>query len=86
MTKTGSVAGKVQDKHGVGQIGAEITVENTDLIGVTDMDASYCIPDVPAGQQRITARMVIGSQTKVVSVPPDGTVTVDFTLNPLKPG
>ena len=86
MTKTGTVAGKVQDKHHKGQVGAEIMVENTNLISVTGMDGIYRIPDVPAGQHRITASMVIGSQTKVVTVPAGGTVTVDFTVNPLTPG
>ena len=85
MTMTGMVEGIVQDKHGGKQIGAEVEILGTDLIAVTDMDGSYRIEEVPSGEQQIKASMVIGSQTKTVNVPASGTVTVDFTLNPLKP-
>jgi hypothetical protein len=83
MADTGTVEGKVLDTHGKEQPGAEVQIEGTELTGIAGIDGSYRIENVPAGQRRIKASMVLGHQTKDVVVPADGSVAVDFTVRPL---
>ena len=85
MTMTGTIEGKVHDRHGKEQIGAAIEVLNMNLITTTGVDGSYQIENVPAGEHQIKASMVLGSQTQTVNVPAHGTIVIDFTLNPLMP-
>jgi len=80
---TGTVKGTVKNKKGKDQIGAEVQVEGTNLIAVTDLKGAYSIDKVPSGEQKITASMVIGKDTKEADVPDGGTVTVDLVINPL---
>jgi hypothetical protein len=83
MTQTGTVKGKVEDRDGKGLAGAEIQVEGTQLIAITDMEGSYSIESVPTGARRITASMVLGTETKPVNVEAGRTVLVNFTVKPL---
>lgn len=83
MKLTGAVEGTVKDKKGDPQMGAEITVDGTELTAIANMDGSYSITDVPAGVQCIIASMVIGHATKEVKVPAGGSVTVDLVVDAL---
>ena len=84
--QTGTVTGTVKDKKGHAQIGAEVTVEDTDLIAITDMEGAFDFPKVPTGGQVLIASMVIGKTEAKVDVVADETVAVDLIINPMRPG
>jgi len=85
MKNNGIVKGVVKDHKGKPQEGATVQIDNTQLIAVTDRQGEYCLSEVPSGQQSVTANMVIAKATKVVDIPCDGAVEVDFIINPLQP-
>ena len=85
MKPIGNVEGTIKNREGVAQEGATVQIDGTELIAVTGSKGDYRINAVPSGRQSITASMVIAKQTKDVDIPEDGTVQVDFVMNPLAP-
>lgn len=80
--QTGTIAGRVTDA-GTGEpiVGADVRIAATRFAASANDSGQYVLRDVPAGEQRVTARR-IGYQavTLPVTVPDGGTVTLDFAL------
>lgn len=63
---------------------AYILVKDTPYFAATSRTGSYTIPNVPAGNYKITLwHERLPAQQKTVSVPADGAVTVDFDFGDL---
>ena len=81
--QTGRISGTVTDRAtGESLPGASVLVEGTTTGSVTNMDGRYEF-SAPAGTLTIVASFVGYDQSRrEVSVPADGTITVDFELYP----
>jgi len=80
-TATGSIGGTVVSEGATPLAGAVITVLGTALRAVTGTDGTYRIDSVPAGEARVTARM-LGRHpaTLTVRVEAGGLTRADFSL------
>ncbi|MBR2105508.1 MAG: carboxypeptidase-like regulatory domain-containing protein, partial [Bacteroidales bacterium] len=67
VSAQGTVKGKVLDEGGMGLPGANVFVKGTTIGTISDMDGNYQIPNVPSGEQTITASF-IGYSSMEVSV------------------
>ena len=78
----GSIEGIVSGKEGIPVEGADVVVEGKDLAVVTDQDGYYRIEEVPVGEQAITVSAAdYYSQTIIVNIEKDETITQDFPLD-----
>ncbi|MDQ6829226.1 MAG: SusC/RagA family TonB-linked outer membrane protein [Gemmatimonadota bacterium] len=80
----GVVSGRVTDaKTGEPINSVSVTVQGTQIGGVTGNDGTYRLARVPAGLRTLTARRVGYSALTVrVTVPEGGAATADFALQP----
>jgi hypothetical protein len=80
---TGSVRGKVIDSaNGEPMIGVTAVIKELGVYGVTDIDGSYVIPNVPAGKHTVVYQ-IMGYQTSStsVNVGAGGAVRANITMN-----
>jgi TonB-dependent receptor len=80
---TGSVRGKVIDSaNGEPMIGVTAVIKGLGVYGVTDIDGSYVIPNVPAGKHTVVYQ-IMGYQTSStsVNVGGGGAVRANITMN-----
>jgi TonB-dependent starch-binding outer membrane protein SusC len=78
---TGTISGRVVAAEGQPIVGAQVSIAGTTRGANTDQQGRYTIAGVPAGVQRVRARMLgytPGDQTVTISA--GGTATVDFQL------
>ncbi|MEO8448895.1 MAG: SusC/RagA family TonB-linked outer membrane protein [Gemmatimonadota bacterium] len=78
----GTVTGKVTDEaSGQPLVGARIQATTQAVFGVTNQQGAYALRGLAAGAHTLRVVMLgYGSITKPVTVPPGGTVTLDWTL------
>ncbi|MDE8654044.1 TonB-dependent receptor [Novosphingobium album (ex Liu et al. 2023)] len=79
----GRITGTVVNASGNFLRGAEVRVEGSDIVGVTDSDGRFILQRVPAGTQQLSITY-FGYETGRQSVDVGGGATVDITLA-LKP-
>jgi iron complex outermembrane receptor protein len=84
MAAMGSVIGRVTDaRSGVAIAGAQVAVERTRIWTTTDEDGRYRLANVPAGEQRVTARRIGHTPRSVTVSVGDGLeATADIALEP----
>src|SRR5438046_4841051 len=75
-----AVSGKVTDAAGRPLVAASVTVEGTQLGGVTREDGTYRIAQVPAGTRTIVARRLGYTQGRRTIPVTSGGATRDFQL------
>jgi len=83
--QTGTVAGKVTSTTGEALPGANVVVQIQALTlgAATDVNGTYTITNVPAGNQKITARFIgYRSDTREVNVAVGKITEVNFELSP----
>lgn len=81
---TGNIRGTVVDSASKQPLtNVSVTVEGTARRTITRADGSFDLSAVPAGTQSVRVRRIgFGTHTQNVTVPPGGTVTVEFGLVP----
>lgn len=81
FAQTGLLAGTVTDAEGDPLVGANIRVEQTTLGAATDLDGTFRITSIPAGDQSVVITLV-GYQRveRDVSIPPGGEARLDVSL------
>lgn len=78
---TGTVRGVVTDVAGEALIGANVVLEGTTLGSATDIDGSYIVLNVPAGEYTVTVSYVsYKSASASATVTAGGSADVNFTL------
>src|SRR5882672_2841283 len=77
-----SLTGTVTDPASAQPLaGVRITVVGTNRAVFTNQDGRYTITAVPSGTQRLLAALIgYGALTQTVTVPADGSVTLNFAL------
>src|SRR5438034_3598500 len=78
----GTIAGRVTDQaNGQPLVGVRVVLLGTSLIAQTNVDGRYTVSRVPPGQATVRASAVgFGAATRVVTVNPGETATVDLAL------
>jgi TonB-linked SusC/RagA family outer membrane protein len=81
---SGTLSGRVSDAAtGEPVVGAQVIVEGANIVRLTNDSGSYAIADVPAGEQRVTARRLgYRARTQTVTVHDAAVATLDFILDP----
>ena len=81
---TGSVRGVIRQTGTSAPLAnAEVTIVGSRLGGLSRNDGSYVIASVPAGPHRVRVRLFgFAPNEQSVTVPTDGSATVDFVLSP----
>ncbi|HWP82947.1 MAG TPA: TonB-dependent receptor plug domain-containing protein [Bacteroidota bacterium] len=83
--QAGTIAGKITSSAGEALPGANVIVQIAGLTlgAATDANGNYTITNVPAGNQKVTARFVgYRTETKDVNVEVAKITEVNFTLSP----
>ena len=81
QAQTGSVSGKVLDSKGVGIPGATVLIEGTTLGSSSNVDGTFNITNVPAGQRNLTISFVGYTSSRLpVTVVAGQNATADATL------
>ena len=81
LAQTGTVTGMVQSADGQPMASVQVSVVGTDLGTFSGNDGAFTIGNVPAGQQQVRAQIIgYRASTQTVTVPADGSVSVNFML------
>jgi len=82
--QTGTVVGVITDKsNGETLPGANVLVKGTTLGTITDLNGKFTLMNVPVGEISLMASYIgYVSNTGKITVVSEGTVTIDFVLNP----
>ncbi len=83
--QTATITGRVTAADAGAQpiVEARVYVVGTNLVTATNPDGRFTLRSVPAGTREVRViRVGFQEQKKPVTVPPGGTVTVDFSLQP----
>lgn len=82
--QTGSVSGSVVEAGTLRPLATvQVSLQGTGLGTLTNQEGQYQISSVPAGVYQLTVtRIGFGSETREVTVSPDGVVAEDFQLTP----
>ena len=81
FAQTGTIRGMVTDDTGAPLIGANVVLESTTMGGATDVDGSFVILNVPAGEYKITASYIsYKSASATVTVTAGSAADVSFSL------
>jgi TonB-linked SusC/RagA family outer membrane protein len=77
----GTITGRITDEAGAPLAGANVVVDGTNLGTRSDRAGEYRVTAVPAGPAVVRVRLLgYTVHTQSVTVPAEGTVTADFTL------
>jgi len=86
LPATGDIEGTVKDGDDAAIVEATVVVEGTNLSATTDANGDYLLENVPAGDQQVTASADgYYSETEMVTVVEDDTVTQNFVLDAIPP-
>ena len=81
FAQTGTIRGMVTDDTGAPLIGANVVLESTTMGGATDVDGSFVILNVQAGEYKITASYIsYKSASATVTVTAGSAADVSFSL------
>lgn len=82
VAQAGSVTGRVTNAEtGEPLQGARLVIDGTNIGTITNADGRYVITGAPTGARVVRVTIIgFGQQSQAVTIPPAGSVTVDFAL------